>query len=97
MMKIRVYHEKTFFWKLLSHKIQPSLLCLGSRIPSPKKCKYCDWSHTGGLKTNQPDNRLVWFGKFYIQCYPVKGCDFNDDSEQSYFVRNHFNSLNDKY
>ncbi|XP_023329620.1 uncharacterized protein LOC111702233 isoform X2 [Eurytemora carolleeae] len=29
----------------------------GSRIPSPKKCRYCDWSHTGGLKTNQPDNR----------------------------------------
>merc|ERR1712025_1367116 len=29
----------------------------GKRIPSPKKCRYCDWSKTGGLRRPQPDNR----------------------------------------
>jgi len=29
----------------------------GSRIPSPKKCRYCFWSKTGGIKKPQPDNR----------------------------------------
>jgi len=29
----------------------------GQRIPSPRKCKYCDWSRTGGLRRPQPDNR----------------------------------------
>ena len=29
----------------------------GKRIPAPRKCGYCEWSHTGGLRKNQPDNR----------------------------------------
>ena len=29
----------------------------GKRIPAPKKCGYCEWSHTGGLRQSQPDNR----------------------------------------
>ena len=29
----------------------------GKRIPAPKKCGYCEWSHTGGLRRSQPDNR----------------------------------------
>lgn len=29
----------------------------GIRIPSTKRCPYCEWSNTGGLKEPQPDNR----------------------------------------
>ena len=29
----------------------------GKRIPSPRRCRYCDWSPSGGLKQSQPDNR----------------------------------------
>merc|ERR1712029_1257002 len=29
----------------------------GKRIPPPKRCGYCEWSNTGGLKEGQPDNR----------------------------------------
>jgi len=29
----------------------------GKRIPSPRRCRYCEWSPTGGAKQPQPDNR----------------------------------------
>merc|ERR1712223_634962 len=29
----------------------------GKRIPAPRKCRYCEWSRSGGLKKPQPDNR----------------------------------------
>jgi len=29
----------------------------GTRIPAPRKCRYCYWSKSGGLKRPQPDNR----------------------------------------
>jgi len=29
----------------------------GKRIPAPRACGYCNWSHTGGLRKAQPDNR----------------------------------------
>jgi len=29
----------------------------GKRIPAPRRCGYCDWSRSGGLKKPQPDNR----------------------------------------
>ena len=29
----------------------------GKRIPAPRRCSYCEWSRTGGLKQRQPDNR----------------------------------------
>jgi hypothetical protein len=31
----------------------------GVRIPSTKRCPYCEWSNTGGLKEPQPDNRYL--------------------------------------
>lgn len=30
---------------------------VGKKIPSPRKCNFCYWSNTGGLKESQPDNR----------------------------------------
>ena len=29
----------------------------GSRIPAPRRCGYCAWSSTGGVRQRQPDNR----------------------------------------
>ena len=29
----------------------------GKRIPAPRRCGYCEWSNTGGLRQSQPDNR----------------------------------------
>ena len=29
----------------------------GTRIPSPRTCRYCSWSSTGGSRQRQPDNR----------------------------------------
>ena len=29
----------------------------GKRIPAPRRCRFCDWSRSGGLKERQPDNR----------------------------------------
>merc|ERR1712045_123515 len=50
----------------------------GKRIPAPKKCGYCEWSHTGGLRRSQPDNREQKQGGNEEACIGILNNVYND-------------------
>jgi len=51
---------------------------IGKRIPPPKRCGYCEWSNTGGLKERQPDNREQRQGGKEEACIGILNDVYND-------------------
>jgi len=50
----------------------------GKRIPPPRKCRYCEWSRSGGLKKPQPDNREAKQGGKDEGCIGILNNFYND-------------------
>ena len=53
----------------------------GKRIPAPRRCSYCEWSRTGGLKQRQPDNREQRQGGKEEACIGILNNVYNVSNE----------------